>query len=172
MPLLQLRAKGVRDQKAKDDQEKVAKDDQEKDAKDDQEKDAKDDQEKIVMTKERKTLATKIEAAQMNAPSETRKQGANGPITKKPTGIQPRTKSTEKGKKIETIRKDLGTGTEINLVNDQTKKIPGKIGDPITEKTKRCRKRRVSVVFFPNFSVNRLPSKIVKQRVQAQSGSL
>jgi hypothetical protein len=171
MPLLQLRAKGARDQKAKDDQDQKAKDDQEKDAKDDQEKDAKDDQEKDVMTKERKTLAIKIEVAQMNAPSETRKQEANGPITKKPTGIQPRKKSTEAGKMVETVRKDLGTGTEINLVNDQTKKILGKIVDPITEKTKRCPKRRASVVFSPNFSANRPAPRIVKRRVHAQSGS-
>ena len=155
-----------------EDHETKAKDGQETGAKGDPETDVKDDQGKIAKTEERKTLATKIEVVLTNAPSGTRKQEANVAITKKLTESQPRTKSTEAGKKIETIRKDLGTGTEINLVNDQTKKIPGKIGDPITEKTKRCRKRRVSVVFFPNFSVNRLPSKIVKQRVQAQSGSL
>ena len=172
MPPLQPQAIDDQETKAIDDPETDVKGDPETDVKDDQGTDVKDDQGKTAKTEERKMLATKIEVVLTNAPSETRKQEANGAITKKLTESQRRTKSTEAGKKIETIRKDLGTGTEINLVNDQTKKTLEKIGGPIKEKTKRCPKRKASVVFSPSFSASRPTSRIVKRRGHSQSGSL
>jgi len=156
----------------KDGPKTVAKDDRGKIAKDGPKTVAEDDRGKVVMTEKREIPGNKPEAIPMNGRNATKKQEVKGAITRRATESQHRRGNTEVAKKIGITRKDLATETEINGGREGTKPILEKTDAPTTKKRRRFPKRRVSVVFSPNFSANRLPLGMQKQRVHAHSGSL
>ena len=167
MPPLRPRVAGTND-----DPRMVAKDGRGKIAKDAPKTVAEDDRGKIVITEEREIPENKPEVIPMNGRNATKKQEAKGTITREATESQHRRRNTEVVKKIGITRKDLATETGINEEREGTKPILEKIDAPTTKTRRRFPKRRVSVVFSPNFSANRLPLGMQKQRVHAHSGSL
>ena len=127
---------------------------------------------KIETTEKRKILENNPEAKATDDRKETKKREGKDAITKKPSVNQPRIRNIEMAKKIVVPRKDLATETERSGESEQTKPILEKTDAPITGKRRRYPKRRALVVFSQNFSANRLPLVMPKQRVHAQSGSL
>ena len=127
---------------------------------------------KIETTEKRKILENNPEAKATYERKETKKRGVKGAITRRATESQHRRGNTEVAKKIGITRKDLATETEINGGRKGTKPILEKTDAPMTGKRRRSPRRRVSVVFSPNCSANRLPLGMPKQRVHAHSGSL
>lgn len=175
MPPLQARAKGTNEDLetgAKDAPETDAKDAPEMGASDAPETGVNDVQGKIVMTGKREIPENKLKAIPMNARNKTKIQEVKGAIRRETTENRPHKRNIDMAGKIGITRKGPETETEINVGSEGTKPTMEKIVGLTTEIRRRFPKRKVSVVFSPSFSGNRLAVGMQKQRVHARSGSL
>lgn len=142
------------------------------DAKDAPKAVAKNDRGKTAMTEEREILVNNPAAIRKNALHETTNQRAKEAITTKMAENPTLIRNTETATKTKGKGKGHEIGTEINAKNVQTIPTLGKTIARTMPKTRRPLKRKVSVVFYPNYSATNITLKMQTQRVHAQSGSL